>query len=549
MGLRSWITIVSSREQLLETIDFAKNNAYGVSYVLQITSENAPFPKGTVIVAWSGDGDGSKEDLLAHVDIYWDDIILLDDFLDDNPSADWHGGENGPGKYGVFLTEEQCNTVEITNVPVSFYWFRDCSFFFHDEYDPYGEDWTLCEKIDADDFYYEMRFLPQVPNNVSFYTRSNGESGSFFRVCETLEGINRGYAMYNNNPLPWMKGKAVLAELEVPQLKHSNKVTIRYINDKLYIYYSINIEKVLKLQSWELARAFFDEQLESWRQTTQELFGASEIIIPWRADLVDTGFGLEKAQTVDFLHITIEANFTGQKKDLNKSINISDIQNNVNELAELLDIDSKSEKALVKIEEDQADTLLNISFCADYMYNELFNKKFSKATPIYFLVDNWHREHIYDEDDYQEMCISISPVGNAKEFDMVTIEEGRIYEDRFKFCYSFNIDILCSDDENKQVELIKEFKKELMSNKKQLESILSVNDWLKHHPGKPDTYQKVELDISIIEYDDVINFSLDTSSMDIYDLSKSIRIIDLLNNWRKIKEIVEKVLENIEVKR
>jgi len=103
MGLRSWITIVSSREQLLETIDFAKNRAYSISYVLQITSENAPFPKGTVIVAWSGDGDKSREELINVVDI-WDEVILLEDFLDDNPSADWHGGENGPGKYGVFLT-------------------------------------------------------------------------------------------------------------------------------------------------------------------------------------------------------------------------------------------------------------------------------------------------------------------------------------------------------------------------------------------------------------------------------------------------------------
>ena len=541
MGLRSWITIVSSREQLLETIDFAKNNAYGVSYVLQITSENAPFPKGTVIVAWSGDGDGSKEDLLAHVDIYWDDIILLDDFLDDNPSADWHGGENGPGKYGVFLTEEQCNTVEITNVPVSFYL---------SEFEEWGGGGTLCEKIETDDFYHEEHLLSQITGRTSpFY-------GSFYRICERLDDLNLGYnwnienGKFVRNP-DRDDNKSYVARFEVPQTIHSIMVTVRpdrYIRDKFYIIYSINIEKILKVQSWELTRALFEERLENWRKDTQELFGAFEIIIPWQADVieVDTLGEPDDIETVDYLHICIDVTF----KDFNKTINISDIQNNVNEIVGILDIVSKNREELLKIKAKQADTILNISFCAEIMYNELFNKTFSTATPVYAILDTWQKNRIAAGVDHLAcMCICIPPVfPDAKEYDMVTIESDWNVED-LEFCYYFNIDVLYFDDEDKQEVLKKAFEKELMSNKKQLESILSVNDWLKHHSGKPDSDKKTGIRVSFGEFEDKLWFNLTPSSVDIYDLSKSMRAIDLLNNWRKIKDIVEKVLEKIEAKR
>jgi hypothetical protein len=523
MGLRSWITVVNSRVQLLKTIDFAKNKAYGVSYVLQITSEDAPFPIGTVIVAFSSDGDLSCEKLINEMEIYWDDIILLEDFLDDNPSADWHGGENGPGKYGVFLTEEECNKVEIINVPVSFYW-----------YDEFGVDWTLSEKIETDDFYCEKHFLPQTAG-----------SGSFYRICETLEDINRSYAAYNDNPLAFEKGKAVLAELVIPKAKHSNKVTIRYIDDKLYIYYSINIEEILKIQSWELSRAFFDEQFESWRHTTQETLVASEIVIPWRSDVLDTGYDRENTQTVNVLHISIQLNGNGY----NTALNISDIQNNINEIVGIFDIVTKSKEALVKIKEKQADTLLNISFCAEGMFNELFNKTFLTATPVYAIIDTWHKERIDEDDNLDCMCICIPQVfPDAEEYDMVTIYSDWDGE-KIEFCYNFNIDVLYSDDKDKQEELVNKFETELMNKKKQLEGILRLDDWLKYNPGKPEPDKKTEIRASFGEFEDKLWFCLTTPSIEIYDLSKSMRTVDLLNNWKKIKDIVEKVLEKIEAKR
>ncbi len=542
MGLRSWITIVSSREQLLETIDFAKNKAYGVSYVLQITREDAPLPKGTVIVAWSGDGDRSKEELMVQVDIFWDDVILLEDFLDNFSSIDWHGGENGPGKYGVFLTEEECNTVEIIGVPVSFYVSE------HYELD-IG---TLGEKIESDDLYLEKHFFRKTLEIEDFY-------GSFWRLCENLYDLNRDFYFKIEDgslaPKPDVQygDFVVVAQLEVPQTKYSNKVTIRpdllTIVNRLSIYYSINIHEILEVQSWELARAFLDKQLESWQQTTQELFGASEIIIPWRTDVVYNGYDCEGVQTINFLHITIKVNFNSLYNDFNQSIQISDIQNNLKELEGILDIGSKSKKELSKIKIDQADTLLNISFCADNMYGELFNKTFSIATPVHAIVDTWHKEGIDDDDNLVCMCICIPPTfPYAKEYDMVTIDSDWNVE-KLEFCYNFNIDGLYSDDENKQEELVKKFETALMSNKKQLESILRLDDWVKYHSGNPNNDQKTVIRVSYGEYEDKLWFCITTSPIRIEDLSQSLRTVDLLNNWKKIKEIVEITLKKILDKR
>jgi hypothetical protein len=536
MGLRSWITIVSSREQLLETIDFAKNKAYGVSYVLQITREDAPLPKGTVIVAWSGDGDRSKEELMVQVDIFWDDVILLEDFLDSFSSIDWHGGENGPGKYGVFLTEEECNTVEIIGVPVSFY---------VSEY--YELDiGTLGKKIESDDLYLEKHFFRKTLEIEDFY-------GSFWRLCENLYDLNRDFYFKIEDgslaPKPDVQygDFVVVAQLEVPQTKYSNKVTIRpdlLASGYLSIYYSINIHEILEVQSWELARAFLDKQLESWQQTTQELFGASEIIIPWRTDVVYNGYDFEGVQTINFLHITIGVNFNSLYNDFNQSIQISDIQNNLKELEGILDIGSKSRKELSKIKEDQADTLINISFCDCYMYYELFNKTFSTATPVYAIVDNWwHEERIY-----KKMCICIPPKSSyAKKYDMVTIQGDDLDQEELEFCYNFNIDGLYSDDENKQEELVKKFETALMSNKKQLESILRLDNWVKYHSGNPNNDQKTLT--RTYDDEDKLWFCITTSSIRIEDLSQSLRTVDLLNNWEKIKEIVEITLKKILDKR
>ena len=130
---------------------------------------------------------------------------------------------------------------------------------------------------------------------------------------------------------------------------------------------------------------------------------------------------------------------------------------------------------------------------------------------------------------------------------MVTIQGDDLDQEELEFCYNFNIDGLYSDDENKQEELVKKFETALMSNKKQLESILRLDNWVKYHSGNPNNDQKTLT--RTYDDEDKLWFCITTSSIRIEDLSQSLRTVDLLNNWEKIKEIVEITLKKILDKR
>jgi hypothetical protein len=102
MGLRSWLT-PTTRENLATLIDAINANtaAYGASYVVELTKDVRGLGKaGVIIVAWSGDGRGSLEDMPRPLVTK---TRLLDDFLSRFPA--WHRGR-GPEEYGVFIDRE-----------------------------------------------------------------------------------------------------------------------------------------------------------------------------------------------------------------------------------------------------------------------------------------------------------------------------------------------------------------------------------------------------------------------------------------------------------
>lgn len=107
MGLRSWLTPVTTKKEWDEVNKSIDENPYanGLHYVLKITDhENkTPFEEGDIIVAWSGDGSSSVDELkpVNCRNKTW----LLDNLLDEYP--EFHDEPGGPGKYGTFFTSEK----------------------------------------------------------------------------------------------------------------------------------------------------------------------------------------------------------------------------------------------------------------------------------------------------------------------------------------------------------------------------------------------------------------------------------------------------------
>lgn len=104
MGLRSWLTPITEIDQWTEVHASIDENPYanGIHYVIKIEKTGTPFPLGSVVIAWSGDGSSSVEKLrpLECKMNTW----LLDNLLEDFP--EWHTEPGGPQKFGTALTTE-----------------------------------------------------------------------------------------------------------------------------------------------------------------------------------------------------------------------------------------------------------------------------------------------------------------------------------------------------------------------------------------------------------------------------------------------------------
>jgi hypothetical protein len=116
MGLRSWLTEVNTKQDLLNLIDLANNVHLGVNYVLQIEKKHPYFKLGSVIVAWSGDGNSSIEDLPS-IGINLDSSCNLEYILERYPN--WHSEKEGPGKFGLFLNKEDIIKFEFNNTTIT----------------------------------------------------------------------------------------------------------------------------------------------------------------------------------------------------------------------------------------------------------------------------------------------------------------------------------------------------------------------------------------------------------------------------------------------
>jgi hypothetical protein len=115
MGLRSWLTEVNTKQDLLNLIDLAENVHLGVDYVLQIQKKHPYYKIGTVIVAWCGDGNSSRYDLPS-IGIDLDSTCILEYILEKYPS--WHSGEDGPGKFGIYISKEDLIQFEFDNATI-----------------------------------------------------------------------------------------------------------------------------------------------------------------------------------------------------------------------------------------------------------------------------------------------------------------------------------------------------------------------------------------------------------------------------------------------
>jgi hypothetical protein len=108
MGLRSWLTPVSNKKEWLEVKKSIEDNpaANGIHYVLRVTDKNnrTPFKEGDVVVAWSGDGNSSLNDLKPKR--LQRESYFLDSFIDDI-CPEFHDEPGGPGKYGTFLENDK----------------------------------------------------------------------------------------------------------------------------------------------------------------------------------------------------------------------------------------------------------------------------------------------------------------------------------------------------------------------------------------------------------------------------------------------------------
>ena len=100
MGLRSWLSPMTEKSQWPDVMSSIDENPYsnGIHYVLKIEKTGTPFPIGSVVVAWSGDGSSSLNELRPQE--VQDNTWLLDNILDAYPT--FHDEPGGPGKYGTF---------------------------------------------------------------------------------------------------------------------------------------------------------------------------------------------------------------------------------------------------------------------------------------------------------------------------------------------------------------------------------------------------------------------------------------------------------------
>ena len=105
MGLRSWLTPVFNETDYKHVLNVANNAefCFGVSYIIQITKTGSPFKNGSVMIAWSGDGSDTINQLknirLIESSINLDNLLLT--------FPDWHKEPDGPESYGIMFTEEE----------------------------------------------------------------------------------------------------------------------------------------------------------------------------------------------------------------------------------------------------------------------------------------------------------------------------------------------------------------------------------------------------------------------------------------------------------
>jgi hypothetical protein len=98
MGHRSWLTVIEDQRQwkTFNKITEAEKDSYftGISYAIEITSENSGFEKGDVIIAWNSDSRPGK--MLET----FPKTILLDNYLSQVP--EWN---DDPSQFGNFFDQ------------------------------------------------------------------------------------------------------------------------------------------------------------------------------------------------------------------------------------------------------------------------------------------------------------------------------------------------------------------------------------------------------------------------------------------------------------
>lgn len=307
-----------------------------------------------------------------------------------------------------------------------------------------------------------------------------------------------------------LEGEKIFVELKISKSKKLYNITMRLIEGELHIYSSINIEEILKVQSWELARAFFDEQLENWRKTTQELFGASEIEIPWFTE------------TIKDLQIGIQINIS----KLNTILKISDLENSLAKIASILDISPDTREKLQSVNLNEKASLLSVSFVG---WNEEYI--YSTTTPVYSIIDYW----IKQGEDFESMHITIE-LPNGKEWEEIWLMGTD--DNKLLFIYYFNIDELISSDEECIDDELDEFEIQLESNRKQLESVLKVFDLFIDLAGQ-DSSNNIPNELGF-SFDEVACLNLKIT-LDLKDLNKSMKIADLIDNFNNINAIVNNI--------
>ena len=100
MGLRSWLTPIGTKsewEELSKAINEGEYS-YGIAYVIQLNKKLLDFDKDTVVVAWSGDGSGSLDEVPSK---FAENTLYLDNVLDECPSF------KKPPKFGKMFSEPE----------------------------------------------------------------------------------------------------------------------------------------------------------------------------------------------------------------------------------------------------------------------------------------------------------------------------------------------------------------------------------------------------------------------------------------------------------